>query len=93
MELYVVRHAMAVEHGSRARDSERPLSEDGRKRMHQATKAFDTLGVAVDGILTSPYRRARETAELAAETLGIPDRIEDLSALAPGGSARAIAQE
>lgn len=86
MELYLARHAMAVSPGQIARDSERPLSDDGRKRMVQATKAWDGLGVTVDGILTSPYLHARQTAEIAAEALGIPDRVEALRVLGSGAS-------
>lgn len=90
MDLYVVRHAMAVEPSAVERDSERPLSDDGRKRMQQATRSWDALGVTVDVILTSPYLRAQQTAQLAAAALGIADRVEVCPPLSSGASPTAV---
>lgn len=86
MDLFVLRHAIAVdlEHGGR--DAERVLTSEGRERLRRSTKSWDGLGVVVDAILTSPYARARQTAEIAAEALGIPDRVESVAALCAGAS-------
>jgi phosphohistidine phosphatase len=96
MELYVLRHAIATEHEHGGRDSERALTTEGRERMRRSTRCWDGLGVVVDLILTSPYVRARQTAEIAGGALGIPDRIEVCPALTAGASpatiVRAIAE-
>ncbi len=86
MDLFVLRHAIAVDHGYGGRDADRMLTAEGRERLRRSTKCWDGLGVVVDTILTSPYVRARQTAEIAAEALGIPDRIENVAALAAGAS-------
>jgi phosphohistidine phosphatase len=66
MNLYIVRHAIAVEAVSvdHEVDRERPLTDKGRKKMRQIAKALSNLGVEFDLILSSPYVRARETAEI-----------------------------
>lgn len=66
MNLYVIRHAIAAAAGDNEdeSDSERPLTEKGRKKMRQIAKALRHLGVEFDLILSSPYVRARETAQI-----------------------------
>jgi len=90
MELYVLRHAIAVEHDHNGRDSERALTDEGRERMRRSTRCWDGLGVVVDLILTSPYVRARQTADIAGAALGITDRVESCPALAAGASPSTI---
>jgi phosphohistidine phosphatase len=96
MELYVLRHAIAVEHEHTGRDSDRALTDEGRERMRRSTRCWDALGVVVDIILTSPYVRAHQTAEIAGHALGITDRVVPCPGLAAGGSpatlVRAIAE-
>lgn len=86
MELYVLRHAIAVDATPTSRDAERALTEEGRERMRRSTRCWDGLGVVVDVILTSPLVRARQTAEIAALALGIADRVDVCPPLAPGAS-------
>jgi phosphohistidine phosphatase len=69
MNLYIIRHAIAVDETASdyESDSERPLTDKGRKKMRQIAKALRNLGVEFDLILSSPYVRACETAEILAE--------------------------
>ena len=91
MEIYVLRHAIATEHEHGGdRDAERKLTTEGRERLRRSTKCWDRLGVVVDVIMTSPYVRARQTAEIAGQALGIPDRVVDCPELAAGASPSAI---
>lgn len=91
MEIYVLRHAIATEHEHGGdRDAERTLTAEGRERLRRSTRCWDGLGIVVDVILTSPYVRARQTAEIAGQALGIPDRVEACPALAAGASPSAI---
>lgn len=73
MELYFLRHAIAVErnHPKYKDDSLRPLTASGRKKMKLACHGMKTLGLTFDAILSSPYTRARQTAEIAADTYKI----------------------
>ncbi len=93
MKLHVLRHAIAVERGTPGYDddSTRPLTDDGIRKMRQAARGIERLKVDVDLILTSPYRRAVETAEIAAEALDARQRLEVLDALAaPIAAAEAV---
>lgn len=84
MELYLLRHAIATERGRIVSDAKRALTDEGRERLSRTTKAWDAMGVVVDLVLTSPYVRARQTAEIAAEALGIADRVTTCDALGAG---------
>lgn len=77
MNLYIVRHAIAVDEGTPEyeQDSERPLTDKGRKKMRQIAKGLRKLGVEFDLILSSPYVRARETAEILAEVFKMKKKI------------------
>ena len=69
MNLYIIRHAIAVDEGTSdyESDSQRPLTDKGRKKMRQIAKGLRNLGVEFDLILSSPYIRAKETAEILAD--------------------------
>ena len=65
MNLYIIRHAIAVDAGTADfEDSQRPLTDKGRKKMRQIAKGLRSLGVEFDLILSSPYLRTQETAEI-----------------------------
>lgn len=84
MRLYLFRHGPAIEREDWAGDdAERPLTADGERVTRKTLKALRTL-LRADEILTSPWRRARQTAELAAERLSLPLREADWLA---GGAA------
>src|SRR5262249_40103762 len=86
-ELYLVRHAIAAERGSRwPDDTLRPLTREGISRFKDVVKEVARLGLMLDVIFTSPLTRARQTAELLAE--GLPQRpdLRIMKALAPGSA-------
>src|SRR5205085_10560847 len=66
MQLYVVRHGIAVDGGEGMPDASRPLTEKGRRRFQKTARAFGKLGHKLDLILTSPLVRAVQTAEILA---------------------------
>ncbi len=74
MELYILRHAIAEDRGSSnyRHDSLRPLTERGIARMNRGARGMARLGISFDLILTSPYVRARQTAETVAAILRPP---------------------
>jgi phosphohistidine phosphatase len=65
-QLWLLRHADAEPHGTRA-DSERRLTRRGEQQARAAGIAIEHMAVAFDQVLYSPKVRARATAELAAE--------------------------
>ena len=99
MKLYLVRHAIAEERSATADagrasavkakgkpatpDAERALTPQGKAKMVRAAQGLRKIKVRPDAILTSPLRRARETAEILADGLG-GIKIEVLEELAPG---------
>ncbi len=77
MNLYLIRHAIAVAEGTSdyEQDSERPLTDKGRKKMRQIARGLRNLGVEFDLILSSPYVRARETAEILADVFKMKKKL------------------
>jgi phosphohistidine phosphatase len=66
MQLYLVRHGIAVDDAAGLPDGLRALTARGRKRFHKTARAFGRLGHRLDLILTSPLVRAVQTAEILA---------------------------
>ena len=92
MRLYIVRHAIAAPHGTPGiPDDERPLTEEGIKKMRQVAAGLRNLEYIPERILSSPLHRAKQTAEILLEAFG-QKRIglEILPALAPSGSRREL---
>jgi phosphohistidine phosphatase len=82
--LYLMRHGIAVaDQSGVGSDSERPLTPKGLKRMERAARGLRRLRISFDTILTSPLVRARQTAQIVAETLGLEGELEEISELAP----------
>lgn len=67
MNLYLIRHAIAEEESPSGEDSQRELTDKGAKKMRLIAKGLRTLGVEFDLILSSPYIRAVQTAEILSE--------------------------
>ncbi len=66
-------------------DEDRPLTDEGRQRMFRLAAALARLEPELDWVLTSPYRRAVETAQILGAALPEETRIEVVRDLAPGG--------
>lgn len=58
-------------------DSERRLTEKGERQSRDAGAALAALGVKPELCLTSPKVRARDTARLACEPIGVEVREDD----------------
>jgi phosphohistidine phosphatase len=64
MDLYVIRHAIAQEASEDLPDTERELTRKGRRRFRAIVRGLDALGIELDRVLYSPWKRAAETAHL-----------------------------
>ena len=85
MDLYILRHGIAVDRGNPEYvqdDSKRPLTRKGIRRMIRAARGMKRLGMDFDLILTSPYVRAKRTAEIVADALGGETTLEAFQPLA-----------
>ena len=95
MNLYIVRHAIAAERGAPGYedDSQRPLTDNGRKKMKKISRSLDRLGLQLDVILTSPYVRARDTAKILADRFSMTEKIYFSENLIPPGNFEALVFE
>lgn len=69
MEIWLLRHAAAEERASSGRDADRTLTEDGHRRAREVARGLAALEPGIELVVTSPYARARQTAEPAARAL------------------------
>ncbi|MBI3244441.1 MAG: histidine phosphatase family protein [Chloroflexi bacterium] len=81
-KLYFLRHGLADWPDWTGADDERPLTPDGIEKMKLEAKAIKRLKLKPDAILSSPLIRARQTADLVADRLGLTVKVTRL--LAPG---------
>jgi phosphohistidine phosphatase len=88
MNVFILRHGLAVEPGSAgfAKDADRPLTAKGERKLWKIGEAIEELEICFDWVLSSPYVRARQTAEIIAEALGVSKKLEFCEALTPAGS-------
>jgi phosphohistidine phosphatase len=93
MEIYILRHGIAEDAPPGQPDSERALTSDGRKKLRSVLRAAASAGVAPSLILTSPYKRALQTAQLAAEILDYKGELLRTKALEPSGSPKTVWDE
>jgi phosphohistidine phosphatase len=93
MDIWLLRHAIAEEVSASGRDADRGLTSDGLRRAERVARGLAALEPAIDLVLTSPYRRARQTAEPAARALGLARRLRETRALEPGRDPREILDE
>ena len=93
MNLYILRHAKAEESGARfPDDSKRPLTAEGEKEMFRVAEGMRELKLSFDLILSSPFVRARRTAEIVAEVFA-SDKLRLSKNLASAGDARNLIGE
>lgn len=86
MQIYLLRHGIADDPCPGQADAERALTPEGIKRLREILKRARTASVSPSVIVTSPYVRARQTAELAAEILGYEDELVPSPKLIPMAS-------
>ena len=86
MQIYLLRHGIAEDGRPGKSDAERALTSEGIKRLREILKRARVAGVAPTLIVTSPYVRARQTAEIAAEVLGYGDELVPSTKLVPMAS-------
>ena len=66
MQLLVIRHAVAHDPAPDRDDAARALTDAGKAKLRRAIRGLRALDVHLDRVLTSPWRRAAQTARLLA---------------------------
>jgi phosphohistidine phosphatase len=87
MRIYLLRHGIA-EDGIGKPDSERALTVEGKKKLHEVMKTLKQADVKPTLVISSPYRRAMETAQIAIEDLAYTGKLETSGALTPDSNPR-----
>jgi len=95
MNLFILRHGVAVEPGSPGfeNDADRPLIPKGERRLRAAAAAMKKMELSFDLILSSPLVRARQTADIVAGELKLKKQLQFSDALAPGGGMKNLARQ
>ena len=93
MQIYILRHGIAEESHPGGSDADRELTSDGKRRLRETLKVAKKAGVEADVIISSPYVRAMETAEIAAEVLDYSNDILTTQALIPISDPEAVWDE
>lgn len=92
-QVYLLRHGVAEKERPGLSDADRALTQEGRRKLRQVLKAAEKAQVQPSLVLSSPLKRAIETAEIAQEILGYKDEILRTKVLLPGSSAEQVWDE
>jgi phosphohistidine phosphatase len=85
MNLYLMRHANAgLSRGNPLLDDKRALIKEGKEQCMLMARVLAALKVQVDVVVSSPLKRALQTAQFVGTELGYEAQVEVSPALAPG---------
>jgi len=95
MNLYLLRHAIAAPLGTSGgfADSKRQLTTEGRTKTRRAAKGMKALGLDFDVILSSPYLRAKQTAEIVSDIFDAQTQLRYSDHLKPSGKPDALLRQ
>jgi phosphohistidine phosphatase len=93
MEIYILRHGIAAERATSGhkKDSDRPLTLEGEDKMRQIAEAILSMELKFDLILSSPFKRAEQTANIVASELD--EEVTFTEFLEPDGNALELIAE
>ena len=84
MIVYFLRHASAGQHkADPQKDEKRPLDKDGIEQCSQIGRALAALDVHVDALISSPLKRATQTASLVGNEVAFEGKLAIEPALRP----------
>ena len=92
VDLLLLRHGIAEERLGGLDHPDRALTARGRRRTRAVIDALVCRGVGVERLITSPYRRALETEQIACEA-GLSGQLEQQPRLQPGGDAALLVKD
>jgi phosphohistidine phosphatase len=93
MQVYLLRHGIAEELRSGLSDADRALTQDGRRKLRQTLRTASDADVQPTLILTSPLKRAMETAEIAQKVLAYKGELVRTESLLPDSSVEGVWRE
>ncbi len=84
MRLYLLRHGTAAPHGEGEADADRALVSKGVDQCTEVARLLERMGIRPQAILSSPYRRALESAQVVASMMKWEGEITEETTLEPG---------
>jgi phosphohistidine phosphatase len=95
VNIFLLRHGIAAEPGEPGikTDAERPLVPKGEQRLRAAAAAMEKMELSFDAIISSPYLRAKQTAEIVARHFKVQKRLAFSDHLIPGGNPQALIRQ
>src|ERR1700684_2109102 len=87
MNLYILRHASAgVRRVDPAIDVKRPLDKEGKEQCLLVARYLNALRIQFDVIVSSPLKRALQTASLVGTEVAYDSKIQVTEAVSPSGT-------
>ena len=87
MIVYFLRHASAGQHVTDPKkDEKRPLDKEGIEQCGHIGRALAAMDTQVDVVISSPLKRATQTASLVANELGHEGKLQIEDGLRPGAT-------
>ena len=96
MNLFLLRHGLAVDRsapGYNKKDADRPLTPKGKQRLWRVAEAMEEMELEFDIILTSPFVRALQTAEIVAEAFELRKKLKSSEHLPPNGNPKLLLEQ
>jgi phosphohistidine phosphatase len=91
MIVYFLRHASAGHHlANPTQDEKRPLDDQGIEQCTHMGRALAALDVHVDAVISSPLKRATQTASLVANEIAFDGKLQRTPALRPSARMEAF---
>jgi phosphohistidine phosphatase len=88
-----MRHGEAVKNiqsGPSASDADRPLTLSGKKEVEEISYFLKTLNIKFTLIISSPLKRAHQTAFIASKIFKVANNLEDWDELKPEAAKQAL---
>ncbi len=93
MQVYLLRHGVAEDGKPGTADADRALTDYGKRKLRQMLAVLAHAESKPDLIMSSPLKRALQTAEIARTVLGYKGELLSSEALVPGAEPEDIWQE
>lgn len=95
MNVFLLRHGLAVDRSKPGfkKDADRPLTPKGKQRLWRVAEAMEEMELEFDAILTSPFVRAMETADIIAEAYELRNKLIPTEHLTPNGNPKLLLEE
>jgi len=93
MELYLLRHGIAEDSAPGGRDADRALTSEGKRKLRDLLRIAAQADLRPSLIISSPYKRARQSADVAARVLDYSGDILESNSIVPNSAPQELWEE